>query len=55
MELKYISAKDKAQKQKVSIQHVRTNMMIVDHLTKALQLETFKEHVQTMGLGFKEV
>ena len=54
MELKYLSVKDEVRKQKVSIQHIRTDMMVADPLTKGLQPKAFKEHVQRMGLGCKE-
>ena len=51
MELKYFAVKEKVQKQRVSIEHVRTDLMIVYPLTKGLQPKTFKEHVHRMGLG----
>ena len=55
MELKYLFVKDEIWKRKVSIQHIRINMMIADPLTKGLQPKVFKEHVQRMGLGCKKV
>ena len=55
MELKYLSVNDEVRKQKVSIQHIRTDMMIAYPLTKGLQPKVFKEHVQRMGLGCKNV
>ena len=51
MELKYFAVKEEVQKQRVSIEHVRTDLMIVYPLTKGLQPKTFKEHVHRMGLG----
>lgn len=51
MELKYLVVKDEVQKQRVSIMHIRTELMIADPLTKGLQPRQFKEHVQRMGLG----
>jgi hypothetical protein len=51
MELKYLVVKDEIQKQRVSIIHIRTELMIADPLTKGLQPRQFKEHVQRMGLG----
>ena len=51
MELKYFAVKEEVQKQRVYIQHIRTDLMIADPLTKGLQPKTFKEHIHTMGLG----
>ncbi|XP_060198335.1 secreted RxLR effector protein 161-like [Lycium barbarum] len=51
MELKYFTVKDEVQKQRVSLEHIRTDLMIADPLTKGLQPKTFKEHVHRMGLG----
>ena len=53
MELKYLSLKDEVRKQKVSVHHIKTDMMIADPLTKGLQPKAFKGHVQRMGLGCK--
>ena len=50
MELKYVIVKEEVQKQIVSIKHISTNLMIVDHLTKGLPLKTFIEHVESMGI-----
>jgi len=55
MELMYLSVKDEVQKHKVSIQYVKTDMMVVDPLTKGLQPKAFKEHVQRMGVSCKRV
>ena len=51
MELKYLAVKEEVQKQRVSIEHIRTDLMIADPLTKGLQPKTFTEHVHRMGLG----
>ena len=51
MKLKYFIVKEKVQKQRVCIEHIRTNLMIADPLTKGLQTKTFKEHVHRMDLG----
>ena len=50
MELKYLTVKEEVQKQRVSIEHISTQLMIVDPLTKGLPPKTFKEHVDQMGL-----
>ena len=46
--------KDEIWKQKVSVQHIKIDMMIADPLTKGLQPKAFKGHVQRMGLGCKD-
>ena len=48
MELKYFVVKEEVQKQRVSIEHISTNFMIVDLKTKALTPKTFIKHVESM-------
>jgi len=50
MELKYFIVKEEVQKQRVSIEHISTNFMIVDPLTKGLTSKTFIEHVESMNI-----
>ena len=50
MELKYFAVKEEVQKQRVSIEHIRTELMIADPLTKGLPPKTFNDHVSRMGL-----
>ena len=50
MELKYFAMKKEVQKQKVSIEHISTNLMIAYPLTKRLPPKIFIEHVQNMGI-----
>ena len=50
MELKYFVVKEELQKQRVSIEHINTNLIIVDPLTKGLPPKTFTSHVERMGL-----
>ena len=50
MELKYFVVKEEVQKQRVSIEHISTNLMIYDPLTKGLSPKTFTDHVERMGL-----
>ncbi|XP_034685753.1 secreted RxLR effector protein 161-like [Vitis riparia] len=50
MELKYFAVKEEVQKQQVSIEHINTELMVADPLTKGLPPKTFKEHVKRMGL-----
>jgi hypothetical protein len=49
MELKYLTVKEDVQKQRVSIEHISTQLMVADPLTKGLAPKTFKEHVNRMG------
>lgn len=51
MELKYFSVKEKVHKQRVSIEHITTTLMIADPLTTGLPPKTFKEHVNKMDLA----
>ena len=48
MELKYFAVKEEVQKQRVSIEHISTNLMVADLLTKGLPPKTFKEHIERM-------
>ena len=50
MELKYFVVKEEVQKHKVSIEHISTDLMIVDPLTKGLPPKTFTGHVVNMGI-----
>ena len=50
MELKYLTVKEDVRKRRVSIEHISTQLMVTDPLTKGLAPKTFKEHVDQMGL-----
>nr|KYP40054.1 Retrovirus-related Pol polyprotein from transposon TNT 1-94 [Cajanus cajan] len=50
MELKYFAVKEEVQKYRVSIEHISTNLMIADPLTKGLPPKTFTGHVVNMGI-----
>ena len=50
MEIKYFAVKEEVQKQRVSIEHISTNLMVADPLTKGLPPKTFYEHVERMGI-----
>ena len=51
MKLKYLVVKEEVQKQRVSIEHISTNLMVADPLTKGLPPKTFNEHVERMGVS----
>ena len=50
MDLKYLSVKEEVQNKKVSIEHIGTDLMIADPLTKGLPPKTFIGHVERMGI-----
>jgi len=50
MELKYFVIKEEVQKHRVSIEHINTDLMIVDPLTKGLAPKTFIGHVENMNI-----
>ncbi|KAK4267306.1 hypothetical protein QN277_024104 [Acacia crassicarpa] len=50
MELKYFAVKEEVQKHRVSIEHVSTDLMIADPLTKGLPPKVFTGDPLTKGL-----
>ena len=50
IEIKYLTVKDLVKKEDIVIQHIRTEFMLVDPLTKGLKPIAFKEHVVNMGV-----
>ncbi|XP_052724118.1 secreted RxLR effector protein 161-like [Vigna angularis] len=50
MELKYFVVKEEIQNHKVSIEHISTDFMISDPLTKGLPPKLFVDHVKNMGI-----
>jgi len=50
MELKYFAVKEEVQKRKVLIEHISTDLMIVDLLTKGLPPKLYAGHVKNMGI-----
>ena len=50
MDLKYLVVKERVQKQQVSIENIRTTLMVADPLTKGLPPKACLEHVMRMGL-----
>jgi len=55
MDLKYLSVKEEVQKHRVVIEHIGTNLMIADPLTKGLPPKTFIGHVERMGVMDKSL
>jgi len=50
MEIKYLSVKEEVKKHRVSFEHIRTDMMVADPLTKGLAPKAFIGHVERMGV-----
>ena len=50
IEIKFLVVKERVQSQQVSIEHISTNSMLVDLLTKGLPLKVFHEHASHMGI-----
>ena len=50
MDLKYLVVKERVQKQQVSIEKIRTTLMVADPLTKGLPPKAYLKHVMRMGL-----
>lgn len=50
MKLKYFAVKKVIHKHKVSMEHISTNLMIVDPLTKGLQSKVFGGHVENVSI-----
>ena len=50
MELKYSIVEEEAQKRRVSIEHISTNLMIVDPLTEGLTSKLYVGHVKNMDI-----
>jgi len=55
MDLKYLSVKEEVQKRRVLIEHIGTDLMIADPLTKGLPPKTFIGHVERMGVMDKSL
>ncbi|XP_074301506.1 secreted RxLR effector protein 161-like [Silene latifolia] len=51
IDIKYLAIKERVQKKKVIIEHISTELMIADPLTKGMSIKTFKDHVVRMRLG----
>ncbi|KAM2628345.1 hypothetical protein TB2_001696 [Malus domestica] len=50
MDIKYLKVRDEVRKGTVDIQHINTELMIADPMTKALSVGVFKRHVYNMGV-----
>ncbi|KAE9584420.1 putative RNA-directed DNA polymerase [Lupinus albus] len=50
MDLKFLSVKEEVRKEKVSIEHIGTDLMVADPLTKGLSPKIYIGHVERMGV-----
>ena len=51
IDIKYLAIREHVKEKKVVIEHVNTELMIADPLTKGMPPKNFKDHVVRMGLG----
>uniref|UniRef100_A0A803KS92 Retroviral polymerase SH3-like domain-containing protein n=1 Tax=Chenopodium quinoa TaxID=63459 RepID=A0A803KS92_CHEQI len=51
IDIKFRAVKERVQERKVIIEHINTELMIADPLTKGMPVNGFNGHVQRMGLG----
>ena len=52
IDIKYLAIRERVRDKKVVIEHISTELMIVDLLTKGMPPFKFKDHVERMRLGF---
>ena len=50
IDIKYYVVKDKVRNHVISLEHISTEKMLADPLTKGLPPNVFREHVASMGL-----
>ena len=51
IDIKYLALRERVKELKVVIEHISTELMIVDPLTKGMPPKYFKDRVIQMGLG----
>jgi len=50
IDIKFLVVKERVQNRQISIEHIRTNFMLADPLTKGLTPKVFHEHTTHMGV-----
>ncbi|KAG9447193.1 hypothetical protein H6P81_013321 [Aristolochia fimbriata] len=50
IDIKYLAIRERVKDQKVIIEHINTELMLADPLTKSMSPHKFKDHIVTMGL-----
>ena len=53
IDIKYLATRERVKELKMVIEHISTELMIADPLTKGMPPKYFKDHVVQMGLGSK--
>jgi hypothetical protein len=53
IDIKYLVVKERVQEKQLMIEHIGTDLMLADPLTKGLTPKAFHGHVARMGLGFE--
>jgi hypothetical protein len=53
IDIKYLVVKERVQEKQLMIEHIGTNLMLADPLTKGLTPKAFHGHVAHMSLGFE--
>ena len=51
IDIKYLAIRERVKEKKVIIEHISTELMIADPLTKGMPPLKFKDHVKKMGLS----
>ncbi|KAL0386465.1 UNVERIFIED_CONTAM: Secreted RxLR effector protein [Sesamum latifolium] len=51
IDIKYLAIRERVEEGKVVIEHISTELMLADPLTKGMPLKNFKDHVARMGIG----
>ncbi|KAF1884516.1 hypothetical protein Lal_00028394 [Lupinus albus] len=54
-DLKFLSVKEEVRKDKMSIEHIGTDLMVADPLTKGLSPKVYIGHVERMGVTDKSL
>ena len=50
IDIKYLAIREHVKEKQVVIEHISTELMIIDHLTKGMPPMKFKDHVDRMGI-----
>ena len=51
IDIKYLAIRERAKEKKLVIEHISTESMLDDPLTKGMPPKYFKDHIEQMGLG----
>ena len=51
IDIKYLAIMERVKEHKVVMEHISSELMVEDPLTKGMPIKNFKDHVTNMGLG----